>query len=128
MGDVNEPVALPLASVAAGCGALWGKLEAFPVGLVENSGKGKEGDRVLETGPERDGELRWPAGLLGGGGVGTAAVFSRRLDDRDKFESKEERGGVPASSAVSACDLLSVLACDCRLGGGAGFLDIDAGF
>lgn len=83
---------------------------------------------MLETEPERDGEFRWPAGLLGGGGVGTAAVFNRRLDDRDRFESIEERGGVPASSAVSICDLLSVLACDCLLGGGAGFLVIDAGF
>lgn len=54
-------------------------------------------------------------------------MFSRRLDDRDKSESIDERGGVPTSSAVSACALLSVLACDCLLGGGTGFLVVDAG-
>lgn len=102
-------------------------LGALFIGLAGMTGKGKAGDRSLETGPEMDGEFRWPAGLRGGGGVGTA-VLTRILEDLDTFESIDERGGVLASSAVSACVLLSVLACDCLLGGGAGFRSVDDGF
>ncbi|KUI61231.1 hypothetical protein VP1G_08435 [Cytospora mali] len=130
LGEFDAAVAPLLVSVATGCcSAPWEKPEAFIVGLAETTGKGKAEDTaLLEMEPERDGEFRWPAGLLGGGGVGTA-VLTRMLDDRDMFESRDERGGVPASSYVSGCDLLlSVLAWDCLLGGGAGFLGVDAGF
>lgn len=56
LGEFDEPVAPLLASVA-GNDAPWGKLEELPVGLVGSTGNGKEGDRLLETTPERDGEF-----------------------------------------------------------------------
>lgn len=82
---------------------------------------------MVETGLETDGDGRWPAGLLGGGGIG-AAVDSRMLDERDLTESIDEREGVGGSSGSSACALLSVLACAPLRGGGAGFLSVDVGF
>lgn len=83
---------------------------------------------MVVTGLETDGDCRWPAGLLGGGGTG-AAVDSRMLDERDLTDSIEDREGVAGSSGgSSACVLLSVLECAPLRGGGAGFLSVDVGF
>lgn len=48
----------PLLASVAGFGVPWRELEALPVGLVGSTGKGKDGDKVLDTAPERDGEFR----------------------------------------------------------------------
>lgn len=103
---------------------------SLPPGLPELAGKGYDGDvRWVEAGLENEGDCRWLAARRGGGGAGPVRL-TRRLDDRDRCDSKEDLGGVVASSSdVSITDgLLSLLACPCRRGGGAGFLNVEAGF
>lgn len=100
-------------------------------GLPGMAGNGYEGDlRCVEAGLEYEGDCRWLAARRGGGGAGPARL-TRRLDDRDRCDSSEDLGGsVTASSnvSVSVASLLSLLACPCRLGGGAGFLNVEEGF
>lgn len=69
----------------------------------------------------------WWLGRRGGGGAG-AWMLTRRLEERDRVESTEDRR---SGESVSSCciakaalgvTLLSDRPCGCRLGGGAGFL------
>ena len=106
--DVVDPVVALLVSVARWDGACV-EPGASLVGLNAPAGNGNAGGCVVVTGLETDGDDRWAAGLLGGGGTG-AAVDSRMLDERDLTESIEEREGVAGSSGSSACVLLSALA------------------
>lgn len=126
VGDAVDPVVALLVSVASWDGTFVQPGTSLP-GLSCPAGNGKAEGWVVATGLEKDGDARWPAGRLGGGGTG-AAVDSLMLEERDLTESIEEREGVAGSSGSSACGLLSVLACAPLRGGGAGFLSVDVGF